>query len=153
MVLFNGGTIKPNLLRARILGVMGGWYETLSLAKPRGLMNADADLAVAHGAVYYGRVRRGQGIRIHGGAPRSYYVGLGTGDATAGEARQLLLVAPRGMEEGDEIPIPSVSLKLKVGRLVAFPLYASSTRIDESVGSLVELEDGAFTALAPLSAV
>ena len=36
----------------------------------------DLDHAVARGAAYYGLARRGRGVRIRGGAPRTYYVGI-----------------------------------------------------------------------------
>ena len=36
----------------------------------------DLDHAVARGAAYYGMARRGRGVRIRSGAPRSYYVGI-----------------------------------------------------------------------------
>ena len=55
-------------------------------SSPRVLTNASLDLAVAHGAAYYGVVRRGGGIRIGGGTARSFYVGLesdGRGPALA----------------------------------------------------------------------
>jgi hypothetical protein len=51
-------------------------------------------MAVAHGAAYYGLVRRGLGARIRGGAARAYYVGVEGGAAVC--------VLPRGAEEGTE---------------------------------------------------
>ena len=32
--------------------------------------------AVARGAAYYGLARHGKGVRIRGGVPRTYYVGI-----------------------------------------------------------------------------
>ena len=40
------------------------------------LAGTDLDLAVAHGAAYYGLVRRGKGVRIRGGTARAYYIGI-----------------------------------------------------------------------------
>ena len=37
---------------------------------------ADLMHAVAHGAAYYGLARTGKGVRIRGGVPRTYYVGI-----------------------------------------------------------------------------
>ena len=34
--------------------------------------------AVAQGAAYYGVARTGKGVRIRGGVPRTYYVGIET---------------------------------------------------------------------------
>src|SRR5262249_5984965 len=73
-VLFNGGVFKAAELRRRVLEVLSGWAGR---PVPE-LESSDLDLAVAHGAAYYGQVRRGKGVRIRGGVPRSYYVGLQT---------------------------------------------------------------------------
>src|SRR5262249_50550552 len=73
-VLFNGGVFKAAELRRRVLEVLGDWAKR---PVPE-LESSDLDLAVAHGAAYYGMVRRGRGIRIRGGVARSYYVGLET---------------------------------------------------------------------------
>ena len=73
---------------------------------------ADLDLAVARGAAYYGLARRGRGIRIRGGAPRSYYVGIESAmPAVPGVPAPLkaLCVVPFGMEEGTEAEIRSAS--------------------------------------------
>src|SRR5262249_1245218 len=71
-LLFNGGVMKAALLRERIAQVLGDWAG----APPRVLTGTDLDLAVAHGAAYYGLVRRGRGVRIRGGTARAYYVGI-----------------------------------------------------------------------------
>ena len=43
-------------------------------------------IAVAHGAAYYGLVRRGQGVRIGGGSARAYYLGIGDQGRNASDA-------------------------------------------------------------------
>ncbi len=77
-ILFNGGALTPQVVRDRIVDVVASWYadEDGPAFRPRVLTNTSLDLAVAHGAAYYGVVRRGGGIRIGGGTARSYYVGL-----------------------------------------------------------------------------
>ena len=63
---------------------------------------------VARGAVYYGRARRGRGVRIRSGAPRTYYIGIESAmPAVPGRAAPLkaLCVVPFGMEEGSEAKI------------------------------------------------
>ena len=37
--------------------------------------------AVSRGAAYYGLARHGRGVRIRGGVPRTYYVGVESVDA------------------------------------------------------------------------
>ncbi len=98
-VLFNGGMLRAKLVRERILEVMNGW-----LARPITPLVAD-DLmhAVARGAAYYGLARQGQGVRVRGGVPRSYYIGIETAmPAVPGMKPPLkaLTVVPFGMEEG-----------------------------------------------------
>ncbi len=77
LVLFNGGFFASPDLRQRLLDVLSAWFSTSqSRWQPTVLANDRLDLAVAHGAAYYGMVRRGKGQRISGGLPRSYYVGI-----------------------------------------------------------------------------
>src|SRR5207248_11440528 len=54
-VLFNGGAMTPQALRARVLDQIGAWQGT----PPRELPAAMPEMAVAQGAAYYGLVRRG----------------------------------------------------------------------------------------------
>ena len=65
--------------------------------------------AVARGAAYYGAARHGKGVRIRGGIPRSYYVGIESAmPAVPGMMAPLkaLTVAQFGMEEGTDLRIP-----------------------------------------------
>ena len=83
-ILFNGGALTPEIVRSRIVEVIGSWFtdDPGPPFTPRVLTNVSLDLAVAQGAAYYGVVRRGGGIRIGGGTARSFYVGLETAAAT-----------------------------------------------------------------------
>ena len=74
-MLFNGGVFKAEPLRNewRMCSTAGARADAVKV-----LPSADLDLAVARGAAYYGLVRRGKGVRIRGGAARSYYVGVET---------------------------------------------------------------------------
>ena len=42
------------------------------------LTGEDLMHAVSRGAAYYGLARQGSGVRIRGGVPRTYYVGIET---------------------------------------------------------------------------
>ena len=78
-VLFNGGVMKADALRARVVEVLSGWLvqEGFAALDERHVLDApDLDRAVARGAAYYGLARRGRGIRIRSGAARTYYVGI-----------------------------------------------------------------------------
>ena len=95
-MLFNGGVFKAAELRERVVDVLSTW----SGKKVPVLETTDLDLAVASGAAYYGQVRRGKGVRIRGGAPRSYYIGIeSSSPAVPGVARTIkaVCVVPMGM--------------------------------------------------------
>jgi len=136
-VLFNGGVFKAAELRRRILEVLSDWA-----GKPvPELESSDLDLAVAHGAAYYGQVRRGKGVRIRGGVGRSYYVGLETAaPAVPGVAQPIkaLCVVPMGMEEGTENGVPGPEIGLIVGEPAQFRFLGSTIRRDDSAGTTLE---------------
>lgn len=151
-LLFNGGVFKTNDLRERIVSVLGSWMSPSgdeSQSKPLVLPSDDLDLAVAHGAAYYGLVRRGYGVKIRGGLPRSYYIGIETG----AEKRSALCLIPRGMEEGQEVAIEGHDLTVRTRRPVSFPLYTSTTRPDDKSSELVTIQKDSFRQLPPLLTV
>ena len=136
-VLFNGGVFKSLEMRGRILDVLSSWAGR---AVPE-LDSADLDLAVARGAAYYGLVRRGKGVRIRGGVPRSYYVGLETSaPAVPGIPPSLkaLCVVPMGMEEGTEADVPGPEIGVVIGEPAVFRFLGSTTRRDDAVGTILE---------------
>jgi hypothetical protein len=99
---------------------------------------------VAHGAAYYGLVRRGRGIRIRGGTARAYYIGIESAmPAIPGFAPPIkaLCVAPTGMEEGSAVDLPDDDLGLVVGETAVFRFFASSSRKDPA-GALVDVDEG-----------
>lgn len=150
-ILFNGGALTPESLRDRIVQVVGSWFADESGAPhaPRVLTNASLDLAVAHGAAYYGVVRRGGGIRIGGGTARSFYVGLETDRPET----PWMCVVPRDAEEGDEIQIADRDFELLTGQPVIFPLAASSVRPDDKPGDLVASDPNSILELPPLQSL
>ena len=78
-ILFNGGVMKAVLLRDRVVEVLNGWLQQEgfdALGPEHVLETADLELAVARGAAYYGKARRGCGVRIRSGASRTYYIGI-----------------------------------------------------------------------------
>ena len=83
-----------------------GRGRRLRSARPEAVLDsADLDRAVALGAAHYGLARRGRGIRIRGGAARTYYVGIESAmPAVPGldAPVRALCVVPFGMEEGTE---------------------------------------------------
>lgn len=131
-VLFNGGVFKSEFFRRRLLEALSGWFGTVPASMTLE-NNRDFDLAVARGAAYYGRAKLGRGVRIRGGAPRSYYVGIETaGLAIPGAVRPLrqLCVVPRDLEEGSELDIPGEEIGLITGEQAHFRFFSSATRRD-----------------------
>jgi molecular chaperone DnaK (HSP70) len=136
-VLFNGGVFKAPELRQRVIEVLSSWAGEAVPA----LEANDLDLAVALGAAYYGQVRRGKGVRIRGGAPRSYYIGIETSaPAVPGVAPPIkaLCVVPMGMEEGTETDVPGPEFGLVVGEPAEFRFLGSTTRRDDPVGLVLD---------------
>src|SRR5262249_22603190 len=74
-VLFNGGVMHADALRARLVDVLGSWFAGAGAAL-RVLSGGDPEHAVARGAAYYGLARRGRGVRIRGGVARTFYLGI-----------------------------------------------------------------------------
>ncbi len=153
-VLFNGGVMKAKALQRRIVETLDSWSDS-----PEDDLNVlsgtDLDLAVAHGAAYYGLVRRGRGVRIRGGTARAYYIGIESSmPAVPGMAPPLkaLCVAPFGMEEGTEAQVPGRELGLVVGEQAEFRFLSSSVRPNDQVGTLIEQVDDTLAELAPVQA-
>jgi hypothetical protein len=138
-ILFNGGVFKAPALRDRLLEVLQQWFPD---SAPRLLEGRhDLDFAVARGAAYYAFAKQGKGVRIRGGAARSYYVGIETsGLAIPGVPRPLraLCVVPFGMEEGTEVDVPSEPVGLVVGEPTTFAFLASSTRKQDKPGDVLD---------------
>jgi hypothetical protein len=136
-LLFNGGVFQAESLRRRVADVLSSWGD----GPVKSLNASDLDLAVSHGAAYYGMVRRGQGIRIRGGVSRSYYIGIETSaPAVPGVSPPIkaLCVVPMGMEEGTEADVPGLEFGLVVGEPAEFRFLSSTTRRDDAIGTLVD---------------
>jgi molecular chaperone DnaK (HSP70) len=152
-VLFNGGVTRSPLLRERLCRILDGWLLADGGEQTKVLEGTDPDLAVSRGAAYYGRVRRGQGVRIKGGTARSYYVGIERAElAVPGIPPRLdaLCIAPFGMEEGTEVQLDK-ELGLVVGEPASFRFFSSTTRKDDPVGFAAQ-PGGELSELEPIEA-
>ncbi|MBV9926064.1 MAG: Hsp70 family protein [Acidobacteria bacterium] len=152
-VLFNGGVMKAGVLRGRVVEVINSWLQAEGF-EPLGVLDApDLDHAVARGAAYYGRAKRGRGVRIRSGAPRTYYIGIESAmPAVPGLPAPLkaLCVVPFGMEEGTEAAIPNREFGLVVGEPAEFRFLSSTVRKADEIGSLVEDWGEEIEELSPL---
>lgn len=137
-ILFNGGVFKADAFRERLIEVISSWSKD---QPPQALAGEhDLDHSVARGAAYYGWAKEHGGVRIRGGAARSYYVGIETsGLAVPGAARPLraLCVVPFGMEEGTSVDVPSGEFGLVVGEPATFRFFSSAVRKLDKAGDLL----------------
>ncbi|WP_437229635.1 Hsp70 family protein [Planctomicrobium sp. SH661] len=155
-VLFNGGVFVSNLVQNRVIDVIRHWFsEGDSEWSPQLLQNDRHDLAVARGAAYYGMVRRGAGVRIAAGLPRTYYMGVGTDhlDESGESAIQALCLMPAGAEPGTEIHLTEHTFQLTISTPVEFPLFHSSLRLTDRPGSISPIEREQLTPLPPIRTV
>jgi molecular chaperone DnaK (HSP70) len=156
-VLYNGGALAPALLADRLTSVIESWQRPEEQASPatgggrrpehwrlRRLRNDAPDLAVARGAAQYALVRRGLGLRIGGGSPRTYFVGVGI-------ANEAVCVVPRGAGEGVPEKLAR-DFSLVLGRPVRFRLFTASEFRKEQPGDLVSSTEG-LQELPPLQTV
>jgi hypothetical protein len=155
-VLFNGGVMKAGVLRDRVVEVLNGWLEQEGfnpLGAEQILETPDLEHAVARGAAYYGKARRGRGVRIRSGAPRTYYIGIESSmPAVPGMEAPLkaLCVVPFGMEEGTEATIPDREFGLVVGEPAEFRFLSSTIRKQDHAGNLLEDWGTDLEELSPL---
>ena len=140
-VLFNGGVLSAALVRERLLAVLDSWLAEEGMEPLRALAGEDLMHAVSRGAAYYGIARRGRGVRIRGGVPRTYYVGIESAmPSVPGFMAPLkaLAVVPFGMEEGAEERIPGREFGLVVGEPAEFRFFSSAVRKNDKPGDLIE---------------
>lgn len=152
-VLFNGGVMKADELRKRVLGILNSWRGPESPASVRELEASDFDLAVARGAAYYGLARKGHGVRIRSGLGKSYYLGIAAAmPAVPGMPvpTRALCLAPFGMEEGTTVALSSQEFVLVVGEPVIFDFLGSSVRFDDTPGAVLDDWEGQIESITTL---
>lgn len=156
-ILFNGGVLKSEVFRDRILGTLNGWLREVGAPEARVLPGEDLDLAVARGAAYFGEVRHSDGLRIRGGTARSYYVGIESPmPAVPGVEPPVyaLCVAPFGLDEGSQVTPIEQELLVVVGEPVRFRFFGSTVRRDDKTGRLLEqFTPNELEELAPIEVV
>jgi len=152
-ILFNGGVLNAGLIRERILSVLNSWLAEEKLPPVKLLSGEDLMHAVSRGAAYYGLARRGRGVRIRGGVPRTYYVAIESAmPSVPGFAAPLkaLTVVPFGMEEGTDLRIPNREFGLVVGEPAEFRFFTSAVRKNDQPGDLIEDFGDDLEELAPM---
>ena len=158
LIMFNGATLKPASIQDRIRAAVSTRFHETEKTAPRVLVNPELDLAVALGASYYGRVRKGYGVQVDSGSARAYYLGVylgnaqGTGKAPNHAPESALCLVERGMSEGTQNELGQKKFTVLANQPVRFYLYSSSYRRGDRVGDIVQV-DNSLTPLPPLHTV
>jgi len=143
-VLFNGGFCIPALARERITEAIASWFGAGGGCRPKILSNAVMSSAVAIGAAYYGRVRRGAGLRVKAGSAWTYYIGM-----RSEHGIKAVCVLPSGTNEGTTLPLLDREFSVLTNRPVSFHLYSSTIRHDAH-GGIADLDPEEVHRHAPL---
>lgn len=148
-ILFNGGSMKPALFQQAILQSLKLWYDE---AATKVLPSESLDLAVARGAAYYGKVRRGYGVRIGGGIPQAYYLGVDIKNSKGELSNRALTLLSKGSEEGASYE-SALSFSVRPNTPVSFHLYTSNVRLEDQQGDLVDIDHKELQSLPPIHTI
>ena len=130
-VLFNGGTMIPDIIRKQVMNVIHKWFsEPEEIVE---LSSRDLSLAVGYGASYYARTRRGEGVKVKSGTVLSYFLKV---SGNADQRDSFVCVMPRGIDENINIATPR-SFSLAANCKVQFPLYSTATRLGDAPGAVI----------------
>lgn len=147
-ILFNGGAMKAPAFQKAIVDSLNAWFPE----KPvRTIQSANLDLAVARGAAYYGKVRRGLGVKIGGGTARGYYLAVDIKESN-GTKTQAMTLLPRGSEEG-AVYQPASIFRLMPNTPVSFQLYTSHVRLHDKEGDLIDIDPNEMQQLPPIHTI
>ncbi len=156
-LLLNGGVLQAAAIEHRLFEILNGWLAQAGAPPVTELVNeskqADLMHAVAHGAAYYGAARSGKGVRIRGGVPRTYYVGIESSlPAIPGlpAPMKALAVVPFGLEEGSKVELPQRRFALVVGEPAEFRFFSSLSRKSDLPGTLLEETGDDLEELSPI---
>lgn len=149
-VLFNGGTLKADCLRERLLDILSLWRGR----EIKELKNPHPILAVSAGAAYYGLASLGFGNRIQSGSAVSVYLGVGTAKSSTKERHvpeKLVCVLTKGSEAEVDFGLDELTLGIDLSREAAFYLfYTPSPPKAEQMGRLIRFNSKRYLPLPPL---
>jgi len=151
-ILFNGGSLKSDLIQKRIQDSVRYWFGETSTTRPSILENSAPDLAVALGAAYYGLVKIGKGVRVGSGSARSYYLGFERKNGDGQNKKFAVCLVERGLDEGEQICLPDKKFQVLANQPVNFDLYSSTYRSGDQSGDEILIDD-TLTPLPPLQTI
>ena len=151
-ILFNGGSLRPEILRDRICQQVAKWQGRLPLA----LDNEDPELAVARGAALFGKILDRGTECIEAGAARAVFLEVGrrrTPEAAEPALPSLVCVLPRGASSDQRFEITTLPLEVQTNRLARFQAYYSTRDDASKAGDITDLNEADHHALPPLQTV
>jgi molecular chaperone DnaK (HSP70) len=152
-ILFNGGSLRPEILRERICQQVAKWQGGLP---PLALENADPELAVARGAALFGKVLHRGTDRIEAGAARAVFLEVGrrrTSEAAEPALPSLVCLLPRGASSDQRFEITGLPLEVQTNRLARFQAYYSTRDDTSRAGDIADWSEKDHHALPPLQTV
>jgi len=148
-ILFNGGTLKPELVQDRIINVIRKWFNVSESNIPQPLENKSPELAVGIGASYYGIVKQGEGVRVGSGSPMSYYLGVSAAQHSSSKA---VCLVERGLDEGSVIDLAQMKYEVRANEPVSFDVFSSSYRTGDQSGDILDIDDS-MTPMTPIQTI
>ncbi len=147
-ILFNGGVLESPLIRQRIVEQIHRWFESIEIRSETRVLDAEhLDLAVAIGAAYFGRSRRGEGVRIDARLARAYYLQVASDPPAA------MCIMPADAKTFDRFTLAQHPFELATGSPVQFPILVSSTHLIDRVGDIVLIDTNRMSPLPPIQTV
>lgn len=147
-ILFNGGVLESPLIRERIVQQINRWFDEATRQEaPRVLKGERLDLAVAIGAAYFGRSRRGEGVRIDARLARAYYLEIASDPPSA------MCVMPADAKTLDRYILSEHPFELATGHPVQFPILVSSTHLLDRAGDIVSIDMNVMRRLPAIQTV
>jgi molecular chaperone DnaK (HSP70) len=144
-LLLNGGVLQAAAIEQRVFEILNNWLQGAGSSPIISLhdesKHTDLMHSVARGAAYYGLARLGKGVRIRGGVPRTYYVGIESAlPAVPGFSAPMkaFTVVPFGLEEGSKVELPQRKFALLVGEPADFRFFSSLSRKNDPAGTMIE---------------
>ncbi len=152
-ILFNGGTFKAEIFQEAIEKSLSLWFPETPVQR---LHNPNLDVSVARGAAYYGKVKKGWGVSIGGGSPRSYYIKIEIknprDDFGGGSETKALTILSRGSEEG-KVSYPEQLFSLRPNTPVSFQLLSSHVRLNDKEGDCLTIDPNEMQMLSPICTI
>ncbi|MBF0421432.1 MAG: Hsp70 family protein [Magnetococcales bacterium] len=152
-VLFNGGSLIPDLVRERLLRQIAHWQQEY---RPLALENREPDLAVALGAARYGRILHFKESRIEAGAPRAIFLEVHRKDEASGQSSgppSLVCILPRGARSGERFNMDHLALTMQINRPVRFQSHYSTRANQVEAGAVVDWNEREFHPLLALETI